>query len=168
MVAGLRRSSPIATRASSPALSTFGSGSIASGIARNPSLQGRHSSPVRLGSGALSSGGEAADAPWQSPGSPPLSFSKHSPLRLSERQSPQPLGKLRVPRGTQVAPPGQNTSNAQSRRGLEEDFSVNEEHMSAKWVCKTTWHDFCEMLRIAQFLNELEASWILQYYTASS
>ena len=60
------RSSPIMSRASSPVLSTFGSGSIASGIARGSCLQSWHSSPVRLGScSMLNSGSEPGPGAWR-------------------------------------------------------------------------------------------------------
>ena len=79
-----QRSSPIVSRASSPTLSTFGSGNIASGIARGSSLQSRHSSPVRLGSGsALSSGGEGGSGQPHLPRSPPLSFAGSLPRQSS-------------------------------------------------------------------------------------
>lgn len=79
-----QRLPPIASRASSPALSTFGSGNIASGVARGSSLQSRHSSPVRLGSGsALSSGGEGGSGLSHLQRSPPLSFAGSLPRQSS-------------------------------------------------------------------------------------
>ena len=70
-----QKSSAIVSRASSPALSSFGSGNIASGIARGSPLQSRHSSPVCLSSGsALSSGREGGSGLLSLPRGPPLAF----------------------------------------------------------------------------------------------
>jgi hypothetical protein len=147
------RAMSIISRASSPALSTFGSGSIASDLARGPPLCSTRSSPILRGfdsgsgGGSLSAGvglGMSEEELLREPSSPTLSMDG-AQMSLPEED----LGWTDSPRGAPLMrEPGSRTSRSLSPKALPQDSrqiglgqvtssSANVQAMMLLLLCRT-------------------------------